>query len=302
MRGDTLFAIARRNNTSVQRIKADNRLTSDTIYVGQQLTLNGNSGSTNTSDSSSSGTNQSGTGSYTVVRGDTLSGIARRYNTTVSALRSGNNLSGDTIYVNQRLRLPNGSSSSAGSSTNSGSSSSRNEAANNAYTVVSGDSLYRIAREHNTTVSALREVNQLTGDTIYVGQRLSLPSSGNRSNSSSSGSSSTSNSLEVTYTVRRGDTLSAIARRYNVSVARLQEWNGIENADRLQTNQELIVQLGNSSDQVDARPQTESRSYTVSVGDSLYAIARQRGTTVQQLKERNNLRSDLIFVGQQLSI
>src|SRR5699024_5868280 len=77
-----------------------NNLSSDTIYVGQTLKVNGQS-STSTSNSTSS----SGSSNYTVKSGDTLSHISRVYNTSVSELKRLNNLSSDTIYVGQTLKV-----------------------------------------------------------------------------------------------------------------------------------------------------------------------------------------------------
>lgn len=311
--GDTLYSIARRHNTTVAQLKADNNMSSDTIYVGQSLRVSGSSEeSRSTSSSSGAASSNRSNGTYVVKAGDTLFAIARQHNSSVSEIRELNNLSSDTIYVDQELTVPGASGTTASSSSTSSSSSSSSTGANRSnaggsYTVVRGDSLYSIARAHNTTVAALKEANSLSGETIYVDQRLTVPNSGENHSSSNRSSSSSSRSLDVTYTVKSGDTLSAIARKYNVSVADIQRWNDLEDADRLSIDQQLTIQLSDSSNQVN-RSTTESSSssssgsYTVQAGDSLYAIARELGTTVQELKEHNNLRSDLIIVGQELRV
>lgn len=111
-------------------------------------------------------------GTYTVVSGDTLSGIASRYGTTVSAIKELNGLTGDGIYVGQKLKLPSSSGSTAAPTptpTDTPATSGKT------YTVVSGDTLSRIASSNGTTVTAIKELNGLTGDSIYVGQVLELP-------------------------------------------------------------------------------------------------------------------------------
>lgn len=97
---------------------------------------------------------------YTVRRGDTLWGIARRHGTTVSALASLNHIANpDLIYPGQELNLPRSSVPSAGT-----------------YTVRRGDTLWGIARWYGTTVSALAELNRIANpDLIYPGQVLKLP-------------------------------------------------------------------------------------------------------------------------------
>jgi LysM repeat protein len=87
--------------------------------------------------------------------------------------------------------------------------------------VASGDTLWDLARRHNTTVSALRALNSLPGNaTLYAGALLRVPSA-------SGGARQTTRTVETSYKVRRGDTLSAIARRHGVSVQTLITRNGL---------------------------------------------------------------------------
>jgi LysM repeat protein len=91
-RGDTLFSIARRHNTTVETLMRLNQLSSSRIYVGQRLIVS-------VQDAPSP--------VYHVVRrGDTLSGIARQHGSTVAAIKAANGLRSDTIYVGQRLLIP----------------------------------------------------------------------------------------------------------------------------------------------------------------------------------------------------
>ena len=96
--GDTLYRIAQRFGTTVTAIRQANGLSSDAIYVGQQLTISG----------SQPQPTPVGPTFYTVQRGDTLYAIAQRFGTTVAAIRSANNLSSDSINVGQRLTIPGG--------------------------------------------------------------------------------------------------------------------------------------------------------------------------------------------------
>jgi LysM repeat protein len=140
-------------------------------------------GSTKPRSSSSSRPSSSGSGSstvsYTVVKGDTLSGIASRYGTSVSAIRGANGLnSSNLIRVGQKLKVPKGSGSVASRSSSSSSRSSGSSGGSSgggSYTVKSGDSLWVIARKNNTTVDKLKKTNGLSSDNLKVGQKLKIP-------------------------------------------------------------------------------------------------------------------------------
>ena len=144
--GDTLYAIARQYNTTVDAIKSLNNLTSNTLYPGQILKIPRANNSNNYI-------------SYIVKSGDTLYAIARQYNTTVDTIKSLNNLTSNTLYPGQILKIPSANNS------------------NNyiSYTVKSGDTLYAIARQYNTTVDAIKNLNNLTSNTLYPGQILKIP-------------------------------------------------------------------------------------------------------------------------------
>lgn len=106
-KGDTLSSIARREGVTVADLKAENALSGDTIYVGQELRIPRETDTTapvgyvydEAGDMVSASV-------YTVAKGDTLSHVARRYGVSVATLKRVNNLSGDTIFVGQRLRVP----------------------------------------------------------------------------------------------------------------------------------------------------------------------------------------------------
>ncbi len=151
--GDTLWRIATSNNLSVDQVMSFNQLSSSTIHIGQVLLLH----------APSSNTSQT----YTVKSGDSLFGIARNHQTTVAELKTVNNLTSDLIRVGQVLTIPGGGTAPLASTSTATS-----------YTVKSGDSLWRIATNHNLTVQQLQSMNNLTSDNIFVGQVLRLTASG----------------------------------------------------------------------------------------------------------------------------
>ena len=179
-KGDTLYGIANKFNTTVDNLKSINNLTTDSLSIGQVLKLPSTTASTNT---------------YTVKSGDTLYGIANKYNTTVDTLKSLNNLTSNTLSIGQVLKLPGSSATST-----------------DTYTVKSGDTLYAIANKYNTTVDALKSLNNLTSNTLSIGQTLKIPSS---------------SSDNVVYTVKSGDTLYGIAEEFGTTVAELTKLNNL---------------------------------------------------------------------------
>ena len=161
----------------------------------------------------------------------------------------------------------------------------------NFYTVVKGDSLYSIARRFGVTVQALKDANNLTSDTLSVGQVLRIPSNDQDNDFNPP-------SGNVTYTVKKGDSLWSIASRYGISVNALREANNLV-SDTLSIGQVLIIPgVSDDNDNITG----PSTTYTVVRGDSLWSIANRFGVTVEQLRDANNLTTDVLSVGQVLTI
>jgi len=151
---------------------------------------------------------------YTVRRGDTLYSIAARFNTTVEELRRLNNLSDNTIYVGQKLKVPGPASEGEGGTTE--------------YIVQPGDTLFSIAQRFGVDVHELARINNITDpSTIYVGQKLIIPVSPSKSTK--------------LYKVQPGDTLSQIAEKFGVSMQAIMELNGITDPDQIYVGQVLRI-------------------------------------------------------------
>ena len=240
---------------------------------------------------------------YRVRAGDTVSGIAARTGTTVSAIVAANNLRSDAlIKIGQVLRLPNGSQPTTRSTP------SRTTRATT-HTVAAGDTVSGLAKRYGTTVQEIVSANSLNSRAlIIVGQRLTIPGSGGGS-SQGGGSSSAAPAAGGTHTVKAGETLSGIAVRYGTTVTRIAEANGLRNTGLIYVGQRLTVPgAGGSATRtpVSNSPapasRSEARTHTVKAGETLSGIAQRYGTTVSSLTSRNNLRSDVIQIGQRLTV
>ncbi|WP_283580387.1 LysM peptidoglycan-binding domain-containing protein [Ligilactobacillus aviarius] len=293
--GDTLWGIANTHDTTVNNLKQINDLTSDTIYVGQVLKLKQQSNST------SNQIPQSTTDTYTVQSGDTLWGIANTHDTTVNNLKQINDLTSDTIYVGQVLKLKQRSTTQQESSQPSQSNSS------DFYTVKAGDSLWKIAMGNDLTVSHLKQMNNLTTNTIYVGQQLRIKEGQTNSQASQSNLQTNQSSQNAgTYTVKAGDTLWGIANDHDTTVNALKQNNHLS-SDTIYVGQ--VLSLGqtastgsHSQSTASTQSSTSDGTYTVKSGDTLWSIANANDMTVAQLKQKNDLSNDTIYVGQTLNV
>ncbi|EAF9630904.1 TPA_asm: autolysin [Listeria monocytogenes] len=281
-------------------------------------TTGGNSGSTGNS-SNTGNTNTSNAKIYTVVKGDSLWRIANNHKVTVANLKAWNNLKSDFIYPGQKLKVSAGSTTSdtntskpsTGTSTSKPSTGTSTNA--KVYTVVKGDSLWKIANNNKVTIANLKAWNNLKSDFIYPGQKLKV-SAGSTSNTNTSKPSTNTNTSKPStntnakvYTVAKGDSLWRIANNNKVTIANLKAWNNLK-SDFIYPGQKLKVSAGSTTNTNTAKPSTNNpsnstvKTYTVKKGDSLWAISRQYKTTVDNIKAWNKLTSNMIHVGQKLTI
>ena len=337
--GDGLYAIARKTGTSIQDLLSLNGLSlNSTIYPGQVLKLSSNSEAssseetaTSTEETSSEVTSTSSeqvtssSGSYTVVSGDGLYAIARKTGTNIQDLLSLNGLTlTSTIYPGQVLKLSSSSEvSTTEEATQSTEETSSEETDSNevqtsssagSYTVISGDSLYAIARKTGTSIQDLLSLNGLNlNSVIHPGQVLQLSNAYESISNEetvtstqeivSSEETTTSGNAQMYY-VHQGDTLYRIARNNGISLSTLLEWNNLSVDSPIHPGQGLIVSYSSSSSSVESNTTTQSSesTYTVKAGDGLWRIAKEHGLTLDELKSMNQLTSNIIQPGQVLIV
>ena len=207
---------------------------------------------------------------YTVKKGDNLYNIAKENNTTVSEIKELNNLINNNLYIGQILKLP----------------TEKQSEENKVYTVKPGDTLYRIATQNNTTVDIIKILNNLKDDTLSIGQQILIPNT---------------EIIEIpttttNYNVKAGDTLYSISKKYNTTVDKIKRLNNLF-TDILTIGQNLKLPL---TEYIETPSSTVN--YIVKPGDTLYSIANKYNTTVNNIKQKNNLTSNLLLVGESLII
>lgn len=176
-----------------------------------------------------------GTVIYTVVPGDTLSGIARRYGTTVSAIMAANGLTGTIIYPGQQLKIPT-TQVPPTAPPPTGVPPTTAPGQPTTYVVQGGDTLFRIARRFGVTVEALAAANGIVNpNLIRVGQVLQIGSGGSQPPPPPPPTG------PRTHVVQRGETAFRIALRYGVTVEALAARNGIVNPNLIFAGQVLVI-------------------------------------------------------------
>ena len=209
---------------------------------------------------------------YIVKRGDTLYSIARDNNISVAELKNINNITNNTIYVGQELYLKNKIVEEEPSEND------------DIYVVKKGDTLYSISKKLNISIDTLKALNKLNTNEIYVGQQLILCNDKN------------TEEYDV-YTVKKGDSLWSISKKYDISVKELIELNNLNNLT-LQINQKLEVPKT-----IIVEPEeNDTEIYIVKKNDTLWSISRKFNISVNELKELNNLTNNLLSIGQELKI
>ena len=195
VKGDTLYKIANQFGVTVNDIITANNLKSNTLQIGQKLSIP---------------ILKQENIEYYVQSGDSLWSIARKFNTTVDEIKKLNNLTTNLLNINQRLLIPKETDNNISE-----------EQKYYEYTVISGDTLYSIARKYNTTVNELISYNNLSSTALSLGQKIKIP-------------------IEFVYTVKKGDTLYSIAQNYNATVDNIKKKNNLT-SNSLSVGQLLLI-------------------------------------------------------------
>lgn len=269
--GDTLYGISRQHNTSAQRIRELNNLTSDNLVPGQVLIVSDNDA-----------TNPSECVIYTVEAGDSLYEIAKKYDTTADLIKEYNGLESNDLSIGQELRIP--------CYIEDNDNSDLPEYVN--YTVEAGDNLYDIAEKFGTTVDKIKKDNDLKSNTLTVGTVLIIDDKKKISSIEECYGLDFDVPLSSTYVVQSGDSLYSIAKKFGTTTDKIKQLNNLNN-NTLSVGQEIVIPSVALS---------EVTIYKVQSGDNLYDLAKKFGTSVSELKDLNNLKSDSLSINQELKV
>ena len=319
--GDSLWGIAQKFGMTLDELKKANGLTSNNLYVGQTLKVRksvqqNTNNETNQNQNSNVNNNDrpqqtvTSAETYTVKSGDSLWGIATKHGCSVNDLKSWNHLSSNLIYVGQKLVIGQKKSTVQ---QQQGKKEPQQTTSNETYTVKSGDSLWKIATNHNMSVSQLKNLNKLSNDMIFVGQKLVVSEKKQSAPSQNQNKPSQSQVTKPsTYTVKSGDSVWKIAHECGMSMNELVSLNGIKN-NLIFPGQVLKVKAGAKAENVskseksgsknqNAASNGSSSTYTVKSGDSVWKISHEHGMSMDELKSLNGLKDNLIIPGQVLKI
>ena len=249
-----------------------------------------------------------------VAKNDTVWALSNKYGVSIKSIEQLNNIDPNTnmIYVGQDLKISN----------NDSKASNNNNKDTHSYVVKSGDSLWAIARQYNTTVDHLRELNGLSSSTIYVGQSLKLDgqavakttttktttttqkaSSSVASNASSQQATVKSSSAVSSSSVSQAPVASSSSASSVVSSSSSSEASSVASSSVASSSSSVA---SSSSSEVSSSQQAviaaNHTTYTVQSGDSLYTIAQAYGVSVESLREANPSVSTALIAGQKLII
>ncbi len=319
--GDTLSGIAAKHGLSLSQIASYNGIATNTqVKTGQRLWLIPGKVSTVANAPATPAATTAKTTTHTVQAGESLTAIARKYNTTVQDVAALNGLSvTDGVLINQKLKVPAGiKAPTAPVATVKAEPKANTQMAT--YTIQSGDSLTSVAAKYGITVAELATANNMSTDAGLIrGKTLNIPASGTvKPTAKASTPSKTTTQTQTPaptkptiktqkYTIQSGDTLTGVANKHGMTVAQLAELNNMAvNTGLVQGRTLLVPESKATTSQTKTTASTtksnatqpavakgnvfkSTENYTVQSGDSLNALARKYGVSVADLAATNNM-------------
>ena len=286
--GESLSVLAKRYSVSSNELKKYNRLKSSSLNIGQVLRIPPNYHVVARPEPAKVAKSLQEI-THIVKRGESLSVIASQYNKSIAQLTSHNKLRSTTLWVGQKIKVPNVLNATvkevtAAVKTTLPAKKEPNQK-EQIHKVKSGESLSVIAQKYATTSNTLKQFNHLKSNMLSVGQQLKIPGSGYHA--------------PHIHNVKSGESLSVIASRYNKTSAELKRFNKLRTTS-LAVGQK--IKIPDSADRVQASKIKTPTQHKVKDGEFLSVIAALYGRTTQQFKAYNKLSSTKLSVGQVLKI
>ncbi|MDO4250718.1 MAG: LysM peptidoglycan-binding domain-containing protein, partial [Moraxella sp.] len=303
--GDTLTSVAARHGLTVAKLASYNNLQTDAkLLRGQKLWLVAGKVTPKTEQPTQAKTNPPktpakqtaniATSTYKVRSGETLTGIANRLGVGVNELAELNGFDGNTrLLAGQSIKVPANTKAQSASTPPTSNTSSTSS-----YKVQAGDTLTSVAARFGVSIKELAAANKMSETANLIrGTTLTIPKTGkattsNKSDANATSSQNAGRTLNNTesYTVKSGETLTALATRYGVSVSDLAKTNNLANNAQLRRGQTIKV------------PKLTT-THVVKSGESLNSLAKRYGISVTELATMNQLKTtDGLKIGQKLTV
>jgi len=243
---------------------------------------------------------------HKVTKGETLWSISKQYNTPLEPILACNNIKDkDTLSIGQIIKILKGNLPAADSTM---------------YIVKKGDTLWTIAQQYNLTVNSILANNNISNsELISIGQEMKIPSHKNavaetnivnqtvidkKNNNINNNISQPENAEPIVYTVKSGDNLWNISRKYGVSVEVIIDINNLRDKDLLSLGQKLeIPAIGGGVSNTNQKQEPTIITYTVVKGDTLWSISQRYDVKMGSIISVNNLKEiSRLSIGQKLKL
>jgi len=271
---------------------------------------------------------------HIVLKGQKMSEVAKIYGVTLAEIKSWNKIKKYAIWPGQDLKIYVKTTEEASMAENKSSRTERQQSKkvkesyvpveeNTYHKVKGGESLGKLSTQYGVTVADLKEWNNLDKKgTILPGQKIIVGKSegGDREPvlTSTDRKSRNQNTREVTpaktHIVKKGESYSSIAVKYSITLDNLRAMNP-KLGDNLMVGQKITIselqngddnenytQKNNSSEGKKQQGKTKTITYKVQPGDTLWGIANKKGTSIEEIKKWNNLKSEEVIPGQVIKI
>lgn len=293
--GETLFSIAKANNTTVAELKKLNDLSNGKIRLGQELKLSQAEVAPTTIAANKV---EATPVSYKVQKGETLSSISKKYNITEEELKASNNLKSNTLRLGQNLQIAQVATPASAVPSNK----VELEAKSVSYKVKKGETLSSISKKYHITEDELKAMNNLKSSTIRFGQELKVNQPLEVASANNGSKNTKADPVVATYKVKKGETLSDIAEKNNVSVSDIKSLNNLHSSSIIPGQQLQLVSKDVQPEQEAIAKTEKTIVHKVESGESLYLIAKKYNVAIDELKRLNNLDGVKLKPGQSLSI
>ncbi len=243
---------------------------------------------------------------HKIRRGETLSLIAEKYGVRQNQIKEWNNLRTSRIYAGKVLKIFTGKGDYYTASTPE---KSDNNSKYTSYKIRRGDVLGKIAEKFDVTIADLKRWNNISGTKIVAGSYIKIY--GSEDASSYGDNIEKSNSNVINYTIKSGDNLNDIAKKFKVSTLELMRWNDLKSSKIIagsslkifsDVDASKLAFAGSNNADTQIKQNSNKLHYIVKKGDTLGHIAEKYNIRASDIRRWNSIQGSRIVVGQELII